>query len=200
MASTSLTLITMADNQRSEIVSDDSELLILVDDEDRELGHLNKAACHNDSGILHRAFSLFIFNSDGELLLQQRAPEKRLWGGYWSNSCCSHPRKNETMAEAVTRRCEQELGFSTDLNFVYKFKYQAEFANLGSEHELCSVYIGQFHGHPEVNSNEVSAWRWVQPDLLDRELADSTKLFTPWLKLEWQRLNKDFPNLFIAPK
>ena len=187
----------MADNQRSEIVSDDSELLILVDDEDRELGHLNKAACHNDSGILHRAFSLFIFNSDGELLLQQRAPEKRLWGGYWSNSCCSHPRKNETMAEAVMRRCQQELGFSTELSFVYKFKYHAEFANLGSEHELCSVYIGQFNGEPQVNTTEVSAWRWISPEHLNRELKDPTKLFTPWLQLEWQRLNQEFSKLFI---
>ena len=190
----------MTDPQRSEIVSDDSELLILVDDEDRELGHLDKAACHDESGILHRAFSLFIFNNQGELLLQQRAPDKRLWGGYWSNSCCSHPRKNETMAAAVTRRCQQELGFSTELNFVYKFKYQAAFANLGSEHELCSVYIGQFDGEPHVNSTEVSAWRWISPAQLNRELADPTKLFTPWLKLEWQRLNQDFAALFINPE
>lgn len=185
----------MAELQRSEIVSDDSELLILVDENDRELGHLDKAACHDDSGILHRAFSLFIFNANGELLLQQRAHDKRLWGGYWSNSCCSHPRKNETMAQAVERRCEQELGFSTDLSFVYKFKYQAEFANFGSEHELCSVYVGQFDGKPDVNVTEISAWRWIKPDDLNRELANPTALFTPWLKLEWQTLNQDFPEL-----
>ena len=103
----------MAEPQRSEIVSDDAELLILVDSQDQALGHLDKAACHDGSGILHRAFSLFIFNSQGQLLLQQRAANKRLWGGYWSNSCCSHPRKAETMQQAVSRRCEQELGSST---------------------------------------------------------------------------------------
>ena len=95
------------------------------------------------------------------------------------------------------RRCQQELGFSTELSFVYKFKYHAEFANLGSEHELCSVYIGQFNGEPQVNTTEVSAWRWISPEHLNRELKDPTKLFTPWLQLEWQRLNQEFSKLFI---
>ncbi len=185
----------MANPQRSEIVSNEAELLILVDSQDRELGHLDKAACHNDSGVLHRAFSLFIFNSQGQLLLQQRAADKRLWGGYWSNSCCSHPRKDETMQQAVSRRCEQELGFSTPMQFVYKFEYQAKFDNKGSEHELCSVFIGRFDGAPDVNATEVSDWRWIDSEQLNRELNDPDNLFTPWLRLEWQTLNDDYSNL-----
>jgi len=185
----------MAEPQRSEIVSDDAELLILVDSQDQALGHLDKAACHDGSGILHRAFSLFIFNSKGQLLLQQRAANKRLWGGYWSNSCCSHPRKAETMQQAVSRRCEQELGFSTPMQFVYKFEYQAEYADKGSEHELCSVFIGQFDGTPNVNATEVSAYRWVDPAQLNRELGDPDSQFTPWLRLEWQTLNDDYSSL-----
>ena len=102
------------------------------------------------------------------------------------------------MATAVTRRCQQELGFSTELNFVYKFKYQAAFANLGSEHELCSVYIGQFDGEPHVNSTEVSAWRWISPAQLNRELANPTKLFTPWLKLSGSALTKILPRFLSA--
>ena len=190
----------MANPQRSEIVSDDSELLILVDNQDRELGHLDKAACHDDAGVLHRAFSLFIFNSNGELLLQQRAPDKRLWGGYWSNSCCSHPRKDETMLEAVSRRCQQELGFSTPMEFVYKFEYHAKFDDKGSEHELCSVFVGQFDGVPDINTTEISAWRWIAADELSRELNDPKSLYTPWLRLEWTTLNQDYPAQIPLPR
>ena len=187
----------MANPQRSEIVSDDSELLILVNSQDLELGHLDKAACHDNSGVLHRAFSLFVFNASGELLLQQRASDKRLWGGYWSNSCCSHPRKGESMQEAVSRRCQQELGFSTPMQFVYKFEYHAKFDDKGSERELCSVFVGQFDGDPDVNATEISAWRWLAPELLDRELNDPANLYTPWLRLEWKTLRENYPALIV---
>src|SRR5690606_1697261 len=96
---------------REEIVSNSGEELILVDELDREIGSDTKSACHTGSGILHRAFSIFVFNDDNELLLQQRAPSKPLWPNYWSNTCCSHPRRGETMDQAVSRRLLQELGF-----------------------------------------------------------------------------------------
>ena len=97
---------------RSEVVSSDDEPLILVDSRDRELGYLDKSACHDGEGRLHRAFSVFIFNPRGDVLLQRRSRSKRLWPSHWSNSCCSHPRKGETMEQAVHRRIRQELGFA----------------------------------------------------------------------------------------
>ncbi len=142
--------------------------------------------------MLHRAFSLFIFNPAGELLLQQRAAEKRLWPDFWSNSCCSHPRQGETLDVAVQRRCEQELGFRTPLRFVYKFEYTARFGDLGSEHELCSVFIGTYEGEPVANTTEVQALRWMSPAAIDAALAANGDEFTPWFKLEWQRLRSEF--------
>jgi isopentenyl-diphosphate delta-isomerase len=176
----------------SEIVSDESETLILVDADDNELGHLDKSACHDGDGTLHRAFSLFIFNPAGELLVQQRAPGKRLWPSYWSNSCCSHPRKNESLEFAVQRRCEQELGFRTPLKYLYKFEYSAQFEGLGSEHELCSVFIGSYDGALSINTTEIQAWRWIPTLELDADLSNPNLSYTPWFKLEWQRLQTEF--------
>ena len=176
----------------SQIVSDESESLILVDGDDNEIGHLSKSACHDGDGVLHRAFSLFIFNPAGELLMQQRAPQKRLWPDFWSNSCCSHPRQGETMEFAVQRRCEQELGFRTPLKFIYKFEYAAKFDDLGSERELCSVFVGTYDGEPVVNTTEVQAYRWLAPADIDAALQAGAETFTPWFKLEWERLRNEF--------
>src|SRR5215471_9926103 len=121
----------------------DSEALILVDEADREVGHLSKAKCHDGQGVLHRAFSLLIFNTEGALLLQQRASSKRLWPLYWSNSCCSHPRRAESMETAIHRRLDEELGLHCPLHFLFKFQYQAQFDAAGAEQELCSVFVGR---------------------------------------------------------
>lgn len=176
---------------KSDIVSSEREPLILVDSDDREIGALDKSACHDGSGILHRAFSLFVFNPAGELLMQQRAAGKRLWPLYWSNSCCSHPRVGERMDEAVHRRLEQELGLTARLRFVYKFEYEARYDDLGSEHELCWVYVGCTRDEPVINTTEISDWRWVAPDVLGRELKENDRRFTPWFKLEWARLTEE---------
>ncbi|MFW6093307.1 MAG: isopentenyl-diphosphate Delta-isomerase, partial [Pseudomonadota bacterium] len=127
---------------KTETVSSENEPLILVNSDDVEVGQLDKAACHDGSGVLHRAFSLFIFNPAGELLMQRRAPGKRLWPAFWSNSCCSHPRAGEAMDEAVARRLREELSLQAALRFVYKFEYVAHYQDLGTEHELCWVYVG----------------------------------------------------------
>ncbi len=177
---------------RSEIVSDAAEHLILVDSNDLVLGSLDKQTCHDGQGVLHRAFSLFVFNAHGHLLLQKRAPQKRLWPEFWSNSCCSHPRQGETMEAAVLRRSEQELGFSQPVEFVYKFEYQASYLSLGSEHELCSVFISRFNGEPNINATEIMDWRWCPPQELEVMLNTQPQLFTPWFKLEWQRLSTEF--------
>jgi isopentenyl-diphosphate Delta-isomerase len=168
---------------REEIVSNASEQLILVDDHDREIGFKGKADCHTGKGVLHRAFSIFVFNSDSELLLQQRSPTKMLWPGYWSNTCCSHPRRGEAMAAAVARRLEQELGFTCPLEYLY---------------ELCSVYFGRYDGGVDVNVNEIAAWRFVGVEALERELKVAPETFTPWFKMEWVHIKANYLDGMLA--
>jgi isopentenyl-diphosphate delta-isomerase len=170
----------------------DSDALILVDEEDRRLGHLSKSLCHEGRGVLHRAFSLLIFNDRGELLIQQRSPAKRLWPLYWSNSCCSHPRGAETMDVATRRRLAEELGIRCDLKFLFKFQYHAQFDATGAEHELCSVFIGRSPAPPAINPEEIADWRWVGAEVLQREMSSSdSSRYTPWFMLEWTRIWRD---------
>jgi isopentenyl-diphosphate Delta-isomerase len=177
----------------------DSEPLILVDAADREIGHLDRANCHAGSGVLHRAFSLLIFNHDGELLLQQRSPAKRLWPLYWSNSCCSHPRRAESMEAAIHRRLDEELGVACPLHFLFKFQYQAQYDAAGAERELCSVFIGRCNGQVKVNPAEIAAWRWVTTAALQAEMAGTEAAgFTPWFRLEWERVWRDHRAAVLA--
>ena len=176
-----------------------SEPLILVDDADREIGHLDRAGCHAGSGVLHRAFSLLIFNGHGELLLQQRAASKRLWPSYWSNSCCSHPRRAESMEAATRRRLNEELGLACPLHFLFKFQYQAQFDATAAERELCSVFIGRSRGQVRVNPDEIQAWRWVSPAALEAEMTGvKAARFTPWFRLEWERVWRDHRAAVLA--
>ena len=169
-----------------------AESLILVDEADREVGHASRARCHEGGGLLHRAFSLFIFNDDGELLIQQRAAAKRLWPLYWSNSCCSHPRRAESMDAAIHRRLAEELGLKCPLHFLFKFKYQAQFDGSGAEHELCSVFIGRCSAAAvRADRAEVAAWRWIAPEALDAEMSAAAVRFTPWFTQEWERIRRD---------
>jgi len=171
------------------VTPQDSEPLILVDPADREIGHLDRAQCHAGPGILHRAFSLLIFNPAGELLLQQRAASKRLWPLYWSNSVCSHPRRGESMQSAIHRRLLEELGIVCALHFLFKFQYQAQFDATGSENELCSVFIGRCKTPVTANRDEIHATRWTGPDALDSEMGgQDAKKFTPWFRLEWDKV------------
>ena len=173
-----------------------SDLLILVDSDDQEIGLMDKTLCHEDQGKLHRAFSIFLFNRSGEVLIQQRATSKPLWGDFWSNTCCSHPRAGESIDSAASRRIEEELGVQANLNFIYKFEYQARFNTQLSENELCSVYFGHFDGVPSPNPNEVQSWKWISRESLTKELRENADLYTPWLKLEWSTLNEDYAAQF----
>jgi isopentenyl-diphosphate Delta-isomerase len=178
---------TRPDGRNTDRAAAPSESLILVDDADRAIGYLDKAQCHTGRGILHRAFSLLVFNDSGALLLQQRAASKRLWPLYWSNSCCSHPRRAESMETAVQRRLGEELGLSCPFQFLFKFRYQAQFDASGAEHELCSVFIGRSNGPVSCDPEEISAWRWVTPAALQAELSGpEAARFTPWFRLEWE--------------
>ena len=183
----------------TDVVSFDDEPLILVDEDDREIGFIDKASAHVGQGVLHRAFSLFVFNPQGELLLQQRAPGKRLWPGFWSNTCCSHPRRGETLDKAIHRRLNEELGLQCPLQYLFKFEYQAQFDAEGAEHELCWVYAGRSADMPTVNVNEISALRYISPDALDAEIATRPQTFTPWFKIEWERLRREHLQVFAPP-
>lgn len=178
--------------EQHRIVSSEDEELILVDRDDREVGFLSKAACHDGAGQLHRAFSLFLFNDAGQLLMQQRSGGKRLWPGYWSNSCCSHPRRGESMEVATRRRLRDELNFSTTLEYVYRFCYTAEFGTAGSENELCHVYLGRATDDLCANDSEISAIRFMAPNELERELREHPDRFTPWFIKEWEELSRTY--------
>ena len=172
------------------VVSSDDEMLILVDSNDQALGELSKRACHDGQGVLHRAFSVFLFDDSNRLLVQQRAPSKRLWPMYWANSCCSHPRVGEGMVLATQRRMEEELGATAPLKYAYRFEYHARFGELGSEYELCSVFLGRIVPD-ELNPNptEIVATRWLTLDEVDGWTAepDDSAQVAPWFRMEWQR-------------
>ena len=164
------------------------DLLILVDESDEELGFKSKSECHQGNGKLHRAFSVFIFNPSGELLIQKRSRDKALWDLHWSNSCCSHPQKNEQMQSAVKRRLKEELGIECPVHYLYKFTYHAKYKDVGSEHELCHVYVGLFEGEIRANPEEIDDWTFIKPDDLEERINNSQEDYTPWMKIEWEML------------
>lgn len=183
----------MDDGVRDKVSFDD-EPLILVDEHDNEIGYRSKGECHAGHGTLHRAFSIFLFDDRGRVLLQQRSASKPLWPLYWSNSCCSHPRRGENMEQALHRRLREELGLDAPLEFVYKFIYQADFDDVGAEHELCHVYIGAARGEVSVHPEEIADWQWVPVEAVTRQLSTSPELYTPWFKMEWESLTERCPD------
>lgn len=176
----------------ARVVSSEAESLILVDEHDNRIGTLSKGECHDGDGILHRAFSIFLFDHAGRLLIQQRSGDKRLWPLYWANSCCSHPRAGENMDQATMRRMQEELGVSTGLQFVYKFRYQVNYRDLGAEHELCWVYVGRTQQKAvRPNPAEVADWRFVHPVEVDAMVEQESTPVAPWFVLEWQALRTE---------
>ena len=175
-------------NNSKNIVSYDHENLIIVDFEDNEIGNLSKLECHENKGVLHRAFSIFLFNTNGQLLIQQRSSQKKLWPLFWSNTCCSHPRKGEEILDAAHRRLSDELGIKkVTLEYVYKFSYTAEYKNIGSENELCSVFLGKIDEDLDINENEISLVKYIDTrDLLNK--MKNKNEFTPWFEMEWHTL------------
>lgn len=178
--------------------SEDPEDLILVDSEDRVVGYLDKESCHDGQGLLHRAFSIFLQDEQGRILLQKRSAHKRLWPGYWSNAVCSHPRRSESGPQAATRRLREELNMNSDLRFLYRFEYHAVFEDLGSEHELCEVYWGNCSGLPSANPMEIEELKFVTVADLNESLACEPQLYTPWFQLEWKAIQEHFPDLLKA--
>jgi isopentenyl-diphosphate delta-isomerase len=158
------------------------EQVVLVDAQDREVGAMEKVEAHR-KGALHRAFSILLFNSRGEILLQKRARQKYHSAGLWSNACCSHPRPGESMEDATRRKLRQEMGLDVPCEFAYKFVYEVPLENGLTEHEFDHVYIGRFDGPPSINKAEVEDWRVISPTDLRLEMQDFPNRFSYWFKL-----------------
>ncbi len=163
--------------------------LILVDEHDSIVGHETKLRAHQNGGRLHRAFSVFIFNGAGEMLLQRRAAGKYHFGGLWSNACCSHPRRGELTPDAARQRLRQEFGFDAALRKLFTFIYRATDPISGlTEHEFDHVYVGQFDGTPDANPDEIDQWKWVTPDELLADVRARPETYTPWFGLALERV------------
>jgi isopentenyl-diphosphate delta-isomerase len=158
-----------------------SEQLILVDAQDRELGVKEKMEAHVE-GALHRAFSVFVFDSKKRLLLQRRARTKYHSGGLWSNTACGHPRPGETTLAAARRRLREEMGFDCELREAFEFLYRAELDGALIEHEYDHVFVGTHEGDPAPDPSEVEDWRWVTMEELRRRLSDEPQSYSYWLK------------------
>ena len=159
-----------------------AEQVVLVDEADAETGTLEKLQAHVE-GRLHRALSVFVFNADGDVLLQRRAASKYHSGGQWTNTCCSHPRPGEPVAAAARRRLREEMGFECDLAPAFAFTYRAEVGGGLVEHELDHVFVGRWEGAPAPDPDEVDGWRWASLDDLARDAAAHPDAYTPWLRM-----------------
>jgi isopentenyl-diphosphate delta-isomerase len=158
------------------------ELVILVDQEDNAIGTMEKMEAHR-KGRLHRAFSVLIFNSKREMLLQKRAAQKYHSGGLWTNACCSHPAAGEKMEDAARRRLQEEMGIDVQPEFSHKFIYKTELDQNLIEHEYDHVFIGTFDGDPDVNKNEVDDWKYVSVSWLKSDIQQHPEAYTYWFKL-----------------
>ena len=167
-----------------DVPSAQSDELILVDENDSPVGYAPKLAAHQNGGKLHRAFSVFIFNAAGEMLLQRRAATKYHFGGLWTNACCSHPRRGEDTLQAAHARLRHELGFDTDLRELFSFVYRATDPTSGlTEHEFDHVFVGEFDGPTRPNPDEVAEVKWVHPSTLLADVRANPSAYTPWFSL-----------------
>ena len=161
------------------------EQIILVDKDDKQVGLMSKLEAH-EKGVLHRAFSIFIFNSKYELLLQKRASSKYHSGGLWTNTCCSHPREGEDTLDAANRRLNEEMGIKTSLRKVYDFIYKAELDNQLTEHEFDHVFYGVFDNDPILNKDEAEDFKWVDMETLNNDIIKDEDNYTVWFKIAFE--------------
>ena len=163
------------------------EKVILVDKNDHPIGEMDKMEAHT-KGLLHRAFPIFIFNEQNELMLQRRALSKYHSGGLWTNTCCSHPRPGETILEAGNRRLLEELNFRTDLSYSFSFIYRAELDADMIEHELDHVLIGHYNSLIEPNPEEVMELKFTTLSKIETDIATNGEMYTVWFKVIFERV------------
>lgn len=169
------------------------ENIVLVDKNDNEVGFCEKIKVHK-KGLLHRAFSIFIFNNDGELLMQKRAKNKYHSGGLWSNTACGHPKKDELTLNASHRRLFEEMGFDCELKKMFSFKYKTKFENSLIENEIDHVFIGRYNGEVNINKNEAEEHKWIKLSKLKSDIKKNPNCYTYWLKV---LMNKYLYKIYI---
>ncbi|PKA83677.1 isopentenyl-diphosphate delta-isomerase [Ulvibacter sp. MAR_2010_11] len=158
------------------------EKVILVNERDEKIGLMPKMEAH-EKALLHRAFSVFVFNNENELMLQQRALNKYHSPGLWTNTCCSHQRDGETSLVAGKRRLQEEMGFSTPLRETMSFIYKAPFDNGLTEHEFDHILVGEYNADPIINKEEVAAWKWMHLEKVKEDIILNPHLYTEWFKI-----------------
>lgn len=162
------------------------EQVILVDENDNKIGLMPKMEAH-EKALLHRAFSVFIFNDRNELMLQQRAAHKYHSPKLWTNTCCSHQRDGESNIQAGIRRLQEEMGFVTDLEETTSFIYKAPFDNGLTEHEYDHVMIGYYNDKPIINEEEVVSWKWMNIEDVKSDIAENPQIYTAWFKIIFEK-------------
>lgn len=165
--------------------------MILVNVDDEPIGLMPKMEAH-EKALLHRAFSVFILNKKGEIMLQQRAEDKYHSPLLWTNTCCSHQRDGETNVEAGKRRLREEMGFEVELEELFSFIYKAPFDNGLTEHELDHVMIGYYDREPEINPEEVASWKWMYPETIKKDMEENPNQYTEWFKIIFDRFYEYF--------
>lgn len=158
------------------------EKVILVNEKDEQIGLMEKIEAH-EKALLHRAFSVFVFNDKNELMIQQRALSKYHSPGLWTNTCCSHQREGETNVDAGKRRLQEEMGFTTDLKDTISFIYKAPFDNGLTEHEFDHILVGNFEGEPALNPDEVAEWKWMSLEAIEADMKENPSIYTEWFKI-----------------
>lgn len=162
------------------------EQVILVNENDEQIGLMPKMEAH-EKAVLHRAFSVFIFNDKNELMIQQRAQDKYHSPGLWTNTCCSHQREGESNVEAGKRRLQEEMGFTTELKDTISFIYKAPFDNGLTEHEYDHILVGYFNDEPNLNPEEVRDYKWVSMEDLKKDMREHPEIYTAWFKIIFEK-------------
>lgn len=162
------------------------EFVVLVNEQDEPQGLMEKIEAH-EKALLHRAFSIFINNDKGEIMLQQRALSKYHSPGLWTNTCCSHQRDGEANLEAGKRRLMEEMGFQTPLKELFSFVYKADMGNGLTEHEFDHVMQGTYNDQPDLNPDEAASWKWMSPEAVKLDIENHPERYTPWFKIIFEK-------------
>lgn len=165
------------------------EVVVLVNERDEEIGQMPKMEAHV-KGVLHRAFSIFVFDVNRRIMLQQRALTKYHSPGLWTNTCCSHPREGEAVLDAGLRRLQEEMGFVTELNKVFDFVYKSDVGQGLIEHEFDHVLIGHYNAEPVINPAEVEDWKWMEAEDILKDMEASPDRYTVWFRIAMPHLQR----------